>query len=256
MKPFPDLSIAQFKQFQTENMDPALALIGDGLKKEGLRNQFCARLLGYRAYEAIDFGEGPSAEFLDDPSDVPEDQIDFNFADNYGAGPEFDFTTLVKKEVDSLKKRPYPSHAHYLNKAKPVVAKLPASALLLSILPVLLDDRTPWREDVLSLFEMGLVRHAGPKAPCSIERKGSFNDYPGWMEMLSLLSETGMVPENLLGAMEGGTDLWINQHLKASLEQLNSEVKASFDKHLARIELVQSKGYGRSAFFKENPDVK
>lgn len=46
-----------FNQFQTENMDPALTLIGVNLTKFEKRKQVAARLLGYSSYEAVVFDD-------------------------------------------------------------------------------------------------------------------------------------------------------------------------------------------------------
>lgn len=46
-----------FTQFQTENMDPALTLLGVNLTKFEKRKQVAARLLGYSSYEAVIFDD-------------------------------------------------------------------------------------------------------------------------------------------------------------------------------------------------------
>lgn len=45
----------QFKNFQTENMDAGLSVIGVDLSKFEKRKQVAARLLGYNSYESINF---------------------------------------------------------------------------------------------------------------------------------------------------------------------------------------------------------
>lgn len=57
MKMSESISTAVFESFQKENMDPALALIDIKLSKFEKRKQVAARLLGYNAYEAIEFDE-------------------------------------------------------------------------------------------------------------------------------------------------------------------------------------------------------
>lgn len=57
MKVFNALTRTIFDQFQQENMDNALSMIGSPLTKKEKRKQFAARLLGYNAYEAIQFDE-------------------------------------------------------------------------------------------------------------------------------------------------------------------------------------------------------
>lgn len=265
MKIFDKVSANVFAQFQTENMDPALALIGDGIKKEGLRNQVASRLLGFRAFEAITF---------DTPSE--NENKSFSFSNFYFDGDEVDLTGALTgyddgnethpSDVDEMLsddddddeapvEKPYPAHASYLNDRALITTKLQASPLLLSILPVLIDDKTPWRKDIFTIFEDGLKqhrpKHPGDNAPCYFVDEDSFGVYPGYLEMLKLLSETGSAPENLVGHVKGRDDrMWINQHLQSSLELLNAEVKRAFDQHLERIEKIQRDGYGESAPFK------
>lgn len=212
--------------------------------EKGLRDQVCARLLGYRAFEAISFDEY-----------TPQPSTEFTFEKIYGAGDEVDLTSIVSDEVDDTKSYPYPAHADYLNYYEPITTKMPASALMLSILPVLFDDRTPWRPDMGGVFDIGIEHHKpkypGENAPCYFEYKERDDVYPGYMEMLKLLSDTGVGPENLVGVVNAEKeDMWVNQHFKASLEQLNAEVKETFDKHLERVSKVQREGYGESAPYK------
>lgn len=61
---FSTITRADFEKFQKENMDPALALVGDGIKKQGLRSQVAARLLGFRAFEAIRFDDKTAVSML------------------------------------------------------------------------------------------------------------------------------------------------------------------------------------------------
>lgn len=51
------LTRPDFDQYQTENMDPALAILGVNLTKFEKRKQVAARLLGYSSYEALVFND-------------------------------------------------------------------------------------------------------------------------------------------------------------------------------------------------------
>lgn len=81
MKLFATLSHEDFVTFQKENMDAALSLIGDGLRKPGLRDQVAARLLGFRTFESIAFkaASHPAWEFMPSTS---RDYVDIIMQDS------------------------------------------------------------------------------------------------------------------------------------------------------------------------------
>jgi hypothetical protein len=68
MKVINSLTPEQFQQFQEENMDPALSVIGISLSKFEKRKQVAARLLGFNSFESIDFNKN---DYLQKP-DVGE----------------------------------------------------------------------------------------------------------------------------------------------------------------------------------------
>lgn len=57
MKVINSLTHEQFQQFQEENMDPALSVIGISLSKFEKRKQVAARLLGFNSFESIKFNK-------------------------------------------------------------------------------------------------------------------------------------------------------------------------------------------------------
>lgn len=248
MKPFNIVSKELFTRFQTENMDPALSLIGDGLSKAGLRNQFCARLIGFRSYEAIPFSDEPSKD---------ETPMHFSFDADYSK-TESVILDEPHFEIPDFDDSPYPECADYLYESKPINITLKSTPLLLSLLPVLLDDRTEWHPHSMDLgdlsIETGVDNLRRDPERSQIETLSMISSridgitlppYAGLLESVKLLSDTRSVPEEMMGFNSKKDAFWINEHMKLSLEQLNAQVKAAFDAHLSRIALIEENGLNR-----------
>jgi hypothetical protein len=224
MKTLTPLTKTNFKQYQTENMDPALALIGDGLSKKGLRDQMAARLLGYKAFEAISFESPEQAKT-----------------------PSIPCIDLRGRHTPTSK-----VHAHLGETKSPADVTLHANAFLLSILPVMEDQQTPYHPNSWGMFEAVMagsggrdVRDGGADYP-GIKKSNSEHSYGA----LKLLHDTESVPEALLQHTTREFDreadkMIVNQHYLNSLQELNATVLKAWSDHLSRTASIEHTVHGQ-----------